>query len=66
MSQMKKVYLETAMIASQDGAEFQNLITRQIEKWQNENSRNQVEVQFSANGAQAIALLLKYKMELAI
>lgn len=66
MSQMKKVYLETAMIASQDGAEFQNLIARHIEKWQNEDSRNQVEVQFSANGAQAIALLLKYKMELAI
>lgn len=66
MSQMRKVYLETAMIASQDGAEFQRLITRQIEKWQNEDSRNQIEVQFSANGAQAIALLLKYKMELAI
>lgn len=66
MSQMKKVYLETAMISSQDGAEFQRLITRQIEKWQNEDSRNQVEVQFSANNAQAIALLLKYKMEFAI
>ena len=66
MSQMKKVYLETAMIASQDGAVFQQNITRQIEKWQNEDSRNQVEVQFSANGTQAIALLLKYKMELAI
>ena len=66
MSQMKKVYLETAMIASQDRAEFQNLITRQIETWQNEDSRNQVEVQFSANGSQAIALLLKYKMEFAI
>ena len=66
MSQMKKVYLETAMITSQDSAEFQNLVTRKIETWQNENSRNQVEVQFSANGAQAIALLLKYKMELAI
>ena len=66
MSQMRKVYLETAMIASQDGVEFQNLITRHIEKWQNEDSRNQVEVQFSANGAQAIALLLKYKMELMI
>lgn len=66
MSQMKKVYLETAMIASQDGAEFQNLITRKIGVWQNEDSRNQVEVQFSANGSQAIALLLKYRMELAI
>lgn len=66
MSQMKKVYLETAMIASQDRAEFQNLVTRKIETWQNENPRNQVEVQFSANGSQAIALLLKYKMELAI
>ena len=41
MSQMRKVYLETAMIASQDGAEFQRSITRQIETWQNENSRNQ-------------------------
>ena len=66
MSQMKKVYLETAMIASQDRAEFQNLFTRHIETWQKENPRNQVEVQFSANGAQAIALLLKYKMEFAI
>ena len=66
MSQMKKVYLETAMITSQDSAEFQNLITRKIGAWQNEDSRNQVEVQFSANGSQAIALLLKYKMEFAI
>ena len=66
MSQMRKVYLETAMIVSQDGAEFQNLVTQKIGTWQNEDSRNQVEVQFSANGAQAIALLLKYKMELAI
>ena len=66
MSQMKKVYLETAMIASQDRVEFQNLVTRKIGVWQNEDSRNQVEVQFSANGAQAIALLLKYKMEFAI
>ena len=66
MSQMRKVYLETAMIASQDGAEFQNWLNQKIEKWQNEDSRNQVEVQFSANGAQAIALLLKYKMEFAI
>lgn len=60
---MKKVYLETAIIASTDGNEFQSLITRKIESWQNENSRNQVEVQFSANGPQAIALLLKYRME---
>lgn len=66
MSQMRKVYLETAMIASQDGAEFQNWLNQKIETWQNEDSRNQVEVQFCANGTQAIALLLKYKMELAI
>ena len=66
MSQMKKVYLETAMIASQDSAEFQNLVTRKIGAWQNEDSRNQVEVQFSTNGSQAIALLLKYIMEFAI
>jgi hypothetical protein len=63
MSQMKKVYLEATMIASEDGAEFQQYITRRIEKWQNEDFRNQVEVQFSANGTQASALLLKYRME---
>ena len=66
MSQMKKVYLETTMITSQDRAEFQRSIIRQIKIWQNEDSRNQVEVQFSTNGAQTIALLLKYKMELII
>lgn len=63
MSQMKKVYLGTTMIASEDGTEFQKYITQRIEKWQNEDFRNQVEVQFSTNGAQIIALLLKYRME---
>ena len=56
---MARYYYEINMIANTDGEIFNALITNQISKWQNEGYY--VEVQFSANNNQAIALLLKYK-----
>ena len=58
---MARYYYEISMIANTDGESFNELITNQISKWQNEGYY--VEVQFSANNSQVIALLLKYKEE---
>lgn len=58
---MARHYYEVNMIANTDGDIFNTLITNKISKWQNEGYY--VEVQFSANNNQAIALLLKYKEE---
>lgn len=58
---MARHYYEINMIANTAGDTFNALITNQISKWQNEGYY--VEVQFSANNSQVIALLLKYKEE---
>lgn len=56
---MARHYYEINMIANTDGDTFNRLVTDQISKWQNEGYH--VEVQFSANNNQAVAMLLKYK-----
>lgn len=56
---MARHYYEVNIIAQTDGDAFNYLVTDQISKWQNEGYH--VEVQFSANNNQAVAMLLKYK-----
>lgn len=56
---MARHYYEINMIAHTDGDTFNAMVTNQISKWQNEGYF--VEVQFSANNNQAVAMLLKYK-----
>lgn len=56
---MARYHYEVHLIANIDGDIFNEMITDQISKWQNEGYY--AEVQFSANNNQAIAMLLKYK-----
>ena len=56
---MARHYYETSIIASTNSDTFHIELTKTISNWQ--NAGYFVEVQFTANNNQAVALILKYK-----
>ena len=58
---MARVYAMIGMVASNDGEEFTDKLNQKIEELQNPAKGKYVEVQFQANGNQAVALVLQYK-----
>lgn len=64
MSQTKKVIYETALIGNTNSDIFHQNINTYLTRWQNENF--EVDIQFAANNNQALAFMIKYRMEPAI
>ena len=60
---MARVYTVIGMVANGDGEAFTDDLNKKIAELQNPAKGKYVEVQFQANGAQAIALVLQYKEE---
>ena len=56
---MARVYYSSTIIVNQDINIFNDMVGHKISEWQSEGYF--VEVQFSANNNQVVALLLKYK-----
>ena len=61
MAQYKKVIYETCMIGGTNTDRFQTQVNDRISTWQARGY--EVDVQFAASNAQAIAFMTKYKME---
>ena len=58
---MAKVYTMIGMVADDDGDGFTDKLNKKIAELQNPAKGKYVEVQFQANMAQAIALVLQYE-----
>ena len=61
MAHYKKVIYETCLIGNTNSDAFHHDVNKYLTDWQNHGY--EVDIQFSANNSQAIAFMIKYKME---
>ena len=58
---MAKVYTMIGMVANDNGDEFIDKLNQRIAELQNPAEGKYIEIQFQANMAQAVALVLQYE-----
>lgn len=61
MAHYKKVIYETCLIGNTNSDLFHQNINKYLTDWQNHGY--EVDIQFAANNNQALAFMIKYKME---
>lgn len=61
MAHYKKVVYETCLVGNANSDVFHHNVNKYLTDWQNHGY--EVDIQFAANNNQAIAFMIKYKME---
>ena len=61
MAHYKKVIYETCLVGNTNSDTFHYNVNKYLTDWQNQGY--EVDIQFAANNAQALAFMIKYKME---